>query len=146
MTKTLLISVLLLCSYTSAFAGMSHRAFKNAPAQVFAAAVAVANHGHNVVIDSKQQTVAFSTGTPGAYLGVNRLTVFLAGLPDGCADASPCTGTELKVKCERVTPDTMGFRLCNGDVNSFFGRLKHELKKMSGNSPSKPESASDPFQ
>lgn len=141
MKKTASLLLLLLSVCTNALAGMSHKIFKNAPSQVFAAAVRVANHGHDVAVDSKQQTVAFSTGTSGAYLGVNRLTVFFTGLPEGCNEANPCASTELKVKCDRVTADTMGFRLCNGDVNSFFGRLKKELKRMPA--PAEQGSAND---
>lgn len=124
-----LVAMTLLCG-TSATAGMSHKVFKNPPAQVFEAAVRVGQRGHDADIDAKRQTVSFSTGSSGAYLGVNRLTVFLSGLPEGCGKDKPCTATEAEVKCIRVHPDTMGFRLCNGDVQRFFGRLRKELNKL----------------
>lgn len=129
MSKMLAVVAAMLLSCTSAIAGMSHKVFQNPPAQVFAAAVSVAQHGVGTAVDAKAQTVSFSTGSSGAILGVNKLTVFVSGLPDGCGKEKPCTATNVQVQCIRVFNDTMGYRLCSGDVNKFFGRLRKELKK-----------------
>ena len=128
---------MLLCC-PSAIAGTSHKMFKYPPAQVFAAAVRVAQRGVGATVDAKTLTLSFSTGSSGAYLGVNKLDVFFTGLPDGCGETNPCTATKIEVKCTRVYPDTMGFRLCSGDVQNFFTRLEKELKSTPASSIAEP--------
>ncbi|HEV2490141.1 MAG TPA: hypothetical protein VGT03_10060 [Candidatus Acidoferrales bacterium] len=125
---------------TGAFAGNSHKVFKYPPSQVFAAGVRVAQRGVGATMDEKAQTFSFSTGTSGAYLGVNKLELSLLGMPAGCGETNPCTATNVEVKCTRVTPDTMGFRLCSGDVGNFYRRLGKELKKPSSAPVNKPAS------
>lgn len=131
-------------SSTTALAKTSHAVFKNPPAEVFEATIHVAeNYGNGIAVDREDRIISFTVGSS-LFSGTDHLSVFFQGLPDGCGKDNPCTATKIDVKADRVTAGGFWFRPGSADVDTFFKRLKAELKKMSAAPAAKPGPATKP--
>lgn len=144
MKKIALVFVIVLSCGSTAFAKMSHAVFKNPPAEVFQATIQIAKkYGNGIAVDREDQIISFTVGSS-LFSGTDHLSVFFQGLPDGCGKDNPCIATKVEVKADRVTAGGFWFRPGSADVDTFFKRLRDELKKISAPPAAKSSAAAKP--